>query len=369
MFCLRKTVLLTALTLLYCLAGAQSASKPQKPNLSIGGHYLYGSFLTNQPKAAYLRDSYSYFGELNLEVQTDGSKPWQVANGLPQWGVGLHYGNLGSKQHMGDLVALFSYMNTPLFKYRAVQSKFRIGAGVGWIEKPWDAETNHKGVLLGSHLNAYLHLLWQNEFRITPRLFASVGLGFSHLSNGGSTLPNLGVNTPMVQGGLRYSFHEPRIEPTNLKDSFSRRPFYRVFVGGASKQYPWVDGKRYLITIINAEAVKRTSYKHQWAAGVMVTHNPSLEFDPSGLLSIKKEGYRVQAGVYGTYERLFGKMAIPVQVGAYVYNRDRFPVVYQQIGLRYQATPRLAASALLKTHLGKADFINVGIGYTFKKTR
>jgi hypothetical protein len=142
-----------------------------------------------------------------------------------------------------------------------------------------------------------------------------------------------------------------------------------VFVGGASKQYPWVDGKRYLITIINAEAVKRTSYKHQWAAGVMVTHNPSLEFDPSGLLSIKKEGYRVQAGVYGTYERLFGKMAIPVQVGAYVYNRDRFPVVYQQIGLRYQATPRLAASALLKTHLGKADFINVGIGYTFKKTR
>ena len=367
MFCLRKTSFLSILTLLNFFAGAQAQPRKSFQNVSLSGHYLYGSFLINQPKAAYLRDSYSYFGELSLEVQTDGSKPWHVANHLPQWGVGLHYGNLGSKQYMGNLLAAFSYMNLPLFSFHRVQSKARFGLGVGCIEKPYDAATNHKGVLLGSYLNAYIHLLWQNEIRLTPNLYASAGLGFAHLSNGGTTLPNLGVNTPLVQGGLRYSFHKPVIEATTSRDSFSRQPFFRVFVAGATKQYPWVDGKRYFITMANGEVVKRTADKHQWAAGVMLSHNPSLEFDPSGLLSVKKEGYRLQAGVYGTYERLLGKLSVPLLVGAYVYNRDRFPVVYQQLGLRYQVAPQWTASALLKTHLGKADFINAGIGYTFKK--
>jgi hypothetical protein len=369
MFCLRKTALLSILILWNLLAGAQTQMRKPFQNVSIGGHYLYGSFLTNQSKAAYLRDSYSYFGELSLEVQTDGSQPWHMASGFPQWGVGLHYGNLGSRQYMGNLVAAFSYMNMPLFKFRNLHSKARFGLGVGYIEKPYDPVTNHKGVLLGSHLNAYIHLLWQNEVKLSSRVYASAGLGFSHLSNGGTTLPNLGVNTPLVQAGLRYAFHEPVMEAVDGRDSFSRKPFYRVFVAGATKQYPWVEGKRYFITLVNAEVVKRTAYKHQWAAGVMLSHNPSLEFDPSGLLSIKKTGYRLQAGLYGTYERLFGKLSVPLQVGAYVYNRDRFPVVYQQLGLRYQMTPQWTASALLKTHLGKADFINAGIGYSFKKPR
>lgn len=367
MFRLRKTALLCSLILLNLVVSAQAQSRKSFQNVSLSGHYLYGSFLTDQPKAAYLRDSYSYFGELSLEFQTDGTKPWHVASHLPQWGVGLHYGNLGSKQYMGNLLAAFSYMNLPLFSFQKIQSKARFGLGVGYIEKPYDPVTNHKGVLLGSHLNAYIHLLWQNEIKLTSKVYASAGLGFAHLSNGGTTLPNLGVNTPLVQAGLRYSFHEPRIEPTLNRDSFSRKPFFRVFVAGATKQYPWVEGKRYFITLANAEMVERTADKHQWAAGVMLSHNPSLEFDPSGLLSIKKEDYRFQAGVYGTYERLFGKLTVPLQVGVYVYNRDRFPVVYQQLGLRYQVAPQWTASALLKTHMGKADFINAGIGYTFKK--
>lgn len=365
MFCPGKTILLSLALCFFSGAVAQTTVKRPLRNLSVGGHYAYGSFLTSEPKAAYLRDSYSSFGELYFQVQTDGSKAWQVANGLPQWGVGIQYGNLGSKEHIGKLVAAYPFLNIPLFAYKALESKLRIGAGAGWVEKPYHPETNHKNVLVGSHLNAYLHLLWQNEVKLAPRLFAAAGVGFSHLSNGGSSLPNLGINTPTLQAGLRYAFDESFEESSAPRDSFSRRPFYRLGLSVAGKQYPWIGGERYLVTILNAEIMKRTSYRHQFGAGVVLFHNPSLEHDPSGLLSVKREGNQLQAGAYAAYERLFGKLSLPVQLGAYLHNRDRFPVLYQQIGLRYQLTPRWSASALLKTHLGKADYINAGIGYTF----
>lgn len=202
------------------------------------------------------------------------------------------------------------------------------------------------------------------EVKLSPRLYASAGLGFSHLSNGGSTLPNLGVNTPTLQAGLRYAFDEPFIYSNTPKDSFSRRPSYRLFASLAGKQYPWIGGKRYSITLLNAELTKRTAYKHQFGIGLMLFHNPSLEHDPSGLLSVKREGNKLQAGAYAAYERLFGKLSLPIQLGAYLHNRDRFPRMYQQIGLRYQVWPKWSAGAMLKTHLGKADYISAGIGYT-----
>jgi hypothetical protein len=364
MFCLRKTFLPALVFFFYSLAGAQTAPKNLFQNVSVGGHYSYGSYLISEPKAAYLKDSYSSFGELYVQVQTDGSKGWQVANGLPQWGIGLQYGNLGSHEHLGKLLAAFPFMNLRLFASGALKSKLRIGAGLGWVEKPYDAETNHKNVLIGSHLNAFLHLLWQNEVKLAPRIYASAGLGFSHLSNGGFTLPNLGVNTPTLQAGLRYALGEPSIQTGTPPDSFSRRLSYRAFASVAVKQYPWIGSKRYTIGLVSAEVSKRTSARHRFSTGVTIFYNPSLEIGESGLLSQKVSGNDYQAGLYGSYERHFGKLSLPIQFGVYLYNQDRFTATYQHIGLRYQLTGKLLAGALLKTHLGKAEYINLGLGYT-----
>jgi hypothetical protein len=364
MHCYKNTFLFSIALLLYSLVAAQTVPKKRFRNLSVGGHYSYGSYLISEPKAAYLKDSYSYFGELYLQVQTNGSKAWQVTNGLPQWGVALQYGNLGSKQYLGKMVAAFTYLNMPLFSYHALKSRFRIGAGAGWVEKPYDAQSNHKNVLVGSHLNAFLHLLWQNEVKLAPQLYASAGLGFSHLSNGGLTLPNLGVNTPTLQAGLRYAFHEHLVQNETLNETFSRKTYYRVFASGAVKQYPWIGSKRYLIGIFSTEVSRRTSSKHQFGVGTTWFQNPSLEIGESGLVSEKMTGNNSQVGLYGSYERHFGNLSLPVQLGAYLYNKDRFTATYQQIGLRYQFKKRLSTSALLKTHLGKAEYINFGMDYT-----
>jgi hypothetical protein len=361
---LRKTLFLGASVCCFIGAKAQQAATPLLRNLSVGGHFSYGSFITAEPKAAYVRDSYSYFGELYLQQQTDGSKAWHHDNGLPQWGLGLQYGNLGSKQHVGDLLAAFCYLRLRLFSIGPLQSKVRLGAGGGWVEKVYDKETNHKNVLIGSHLNAFLNVLWQNELRLGTHWYLDAGLGFSHLSNGGYTLPNLGVNIPTLQVGARYVFREPQVLPAGRPDSFSRKMAYRVFASLAAKQYPWIGSPRYLIGLASVEVSKRTSPRHRFGGGTTLFYNPSLAIGESGLKSEKMKGNNVQVGVYAAYERYFGRLSLPIQLGAYLYNKDRFTTLYQQIGLRYQLNEKLTAGVALKTHLGKAEYINAGIGYT-----
>src|SRR5438309_149427 len=154
-------------------------AQPLFKNPSFGARFFYGSFLTRLPKAAYLRDSYSYFGELALQQQTDGRAAWQVANGLPRVGMAFHFGNTGSKKYMGNMAALFPFIDWRLFQTKNFRSGIRAGAGIGWVQKPYDKITNHKNVLIGTHGNAYINFLWENEINVFSNVYISVGLSFS----------------------------------------------------------------------------------------------------------------------------------------------------------------------------------------------
>ena len=80
---------------------------------SFGAQAHYGSFITILPKAEYLRDSYSYFGEISF--QRNYKKLWPLDSQFVQWGGGIFFGNTGSKQYVGNMGGAFSFINLPLF--------------------------------------------------------------------------------------------------------------------------------------------------------------------------------------------------------------------------------------------------------------
>ena len=347
-----------------CFVATALAQKPTSKG-SFGFQTNYGTYLTKSPKADYLKDGYSFYNELYYQQATDGRKPWHQANNLPEWGLAFFYGGTGSKRYMGSMAGLFTFINIPIIKINGFSSKLRGGMGLGWVQKPYDKIINHKNVLIGSHLNGYMGFLWQNEFHISRRLLANAGLSFSHLSNGGSTLPNLGLNIPAATVGLRYAVAENK-ETQKFKNAFKKEWQYSFSVGGGMKQAPWVESKRYLITTLAAE-VGKTFRLGVLSGGAVAYINPSLEVHPLGIPSLKRKGNFLQAGIYTGYEHSFGKLSVPLQLGAYVWNKDLSPQLFQNIGLRYQLATQWKAQALLKTHMGQADHIQFGASYTFKR--
>jgi hypothetical protein len=348
----------------FLLAPAQTKTGSTLNNLSVTVQQYYGSFVTIAPKAAYIRDSYSSFTEISVSRQTDGSKGWHSLNNYPQTGIGLLYGNPGSHKYLGKSVSLYPYLSFAVLRRKTFKSSVRLGTGIMWIEKPYDIRTNHKNILIGTHLNNYIHLSQENEFRISSTVSFNAGLAFAHVSNGSIKLPNYGLNFFTLTSGIRFSFNQ-----TGSKDTVAsiddQKKQIRLLVSTGAKQTPWVGSPRYVIGLLSTEVVKPVSRADNIGGGVDIFYDPSITKDPSGYAKTKDKLENVQVGFTLFYERNIGRLTIPFQVGFYVINASNRGSIYQNFGARYQCSRHLSAFYNLKIHAGKADFIHYGIGYSF----
>jgi len=342
-------------------------------NASIGSRFYFGSYLTTKAKAEYIRDSYASFGELFFEFQTKGLNSWELSHRYPSWGLGLLYGNSGSREYIGNVSALYAYLNLPVIRSAKYNVNFLIGTGPGIVSRPFNIYSNPKNTLIGTRLNAFINLGFQNDIKISGKLSLSGGLHFIHVSNGGTTLPNLGLNTPCIYAGIKYSFNKPDSTPLIITDQSYREIRFKIFTSVSVKQAPWIGGNHYLINVLQTEAAFRRKLNYSFGPGIMFTYNRSLDFFPLENPSYEKRGQKkLQIGTYASYEHFFGKLSVPLQLGVYVYNKAKSPLLFQQFGLRYRIQDKyssvlknLSAELLLKSHMGQADFIHIGLGYTF----
>jgi hypothetical protein len=357
----RITFLLLYLLPFFGVRAQSSLAKWDNLSLTVQRHF--GSFITNAPKASYVRDSYSAFTEIAISRQTNGSQRWHRWNNYPRAGLGLAFGNIGSKQYVGKVASIYPFVSFPIARSKAFVSLFRLGTGISAVEKPYDIQTNHKNTLVGSRFNNYIHLSVDNEFRVSKPIQLTAGISFAHISNGNIKLPNYGLNFVLLSGGLRYKFGE-RVVKDSAREHFGKTRKIRFMVSAGAKQTPWIGSPRYGVGVVSTEIVQTLSPADAVGIGVDAFLDPSLSRDPSGFVKDNSAFTNVQVGLHAFYERAVGRVTIPVQAGVYVINGPSTKRLYQTIGLRYKVTPQLQLFYHLKTHGGKADFLHFGLGYT-----
>lgn len=356
-----KSIATLLITLIFISTSFAQNTSRFFANSTIGVQGHYGSFITAVPKADYLKDSYTSFGEINLSKPICGTYKAST-----KWGVSLFYGNTGSKQYIGKMAGVFPYLNFRLFGGNVFKSSFRTGLGGGWIEKPYDVKNNHKNVLLGSHLNIFIDLMWKNELKLSDHLNLNAGLSFSHLSNASIKLPNLGVNTPALSAGVSYAFNQSTPHPFTTKDSTYKNISYRIRLSVGMKQTPWIESYRYETITGEIEVAKNHKGNFNYGAGIAVFYDPSLPhmyLDPVITIGPPYK-HTINVGPYIMYEKLVGRLSIPLQLGIYAID-DYLGLLFQNIGFRYRLSNHWSAGGYLKTHWGKADFIHAGIDYIF----
>jgi len=326
---------------------------------SIGLQYYHGSSIGNTFKR--LRDSRPYSGEIYYQRQVNVSPAWNHTKRLPNWGFGIFATNSGSKKYIGTIVCAYPYMKFPLFTAGPLQSDFRFGFGLGWVQKPYDKETNPENLLLSQKVNTHANLSWQNELRLSSHHFINAGVSFYHVSNAKTSLPNLGINIPAVSVGYRYAFNGETKKPVLRNDSLDKKIFYRVFLSAGIKQMQVPDSSYYLVKMLSAEVAKQISHGSILSLGVFITHDASVRTDT--LVKHLRGIPTSQVALYGSYEYRFGKFLIPVQFGVFVYNSNS--KIVESIGLRYHFSKNWLAEFLLKSHFYRADLMHFGIGYQF----
>lgn len=286
---------------------------------------------------------------------------------FPSKGIALQFQSFGNADVLGNAYGILQFT-----KFNLIQKEkfgfldFRVGAGMAWITKEYDAETNPKNNAIGSKLNAYinLQLLYTKHWN---HFLLGGGLEISHYSNAALTVPNLGLNTPMCFIKAGYNFHKRDVFAPDTNPVIAILPragnrFQFHVIGSTKQNLPGYNLPQFY-PVIAAQGMyrKRLSFKWDFEVGTDLIYNAANRFKYDDLSFSLLETFQI--GVFVGAAANFYRSQIFVGLGSYVYNKiNPAGWIYNRIGYRYNFGKVFSALIAIKANFGIADYIEFGIG-------
>ncbi|MBS1765326.1 MAG: acyloxyacyl hydrolase [Bacteroidetes bacterium] len=362
-WCSQLAVIMFSLCV-FAEANAQTVSG----SISAGVEGHYGFVFAHRPSMQPLQHSHLGAVVFTLSHQTNGSKQWHSLYHYPE--IGLKYGfyGLGNKEQLGYGHAVYPYIDIPLGKSFNHPLHFQFGWGLGYITKPYTRLENYKNVAIGSHLNAVIAFNFHTEIRLTERDIVAPAIGLTHFSNGSTAMPNLGINLTTVQLHYRHSFGTKKEVVTPSLSDFKKHLRIATFGSWAFKQVYPLAGKTWYAYSLSANVLKQYSAKSAVGLGADFIYDPSISFRMKKEKMAINSSSDIRLGMAASYEVIVSDFSVILQMGLYAKSAwKQDGIYYNRLGMRYVFAKNIFATINLKTHLARADFIEWGIGYYFKR--
>ncbi len=365
---------------------------PPKSVLVIQPQVHVGKLLKIYP--VFPETNSAILSEVNIALQTAGSKEWHQTFHYPQVGVAFFYGYLGNDEVMGQNYSIVPNLAFNTKKEKRIWLQTRFGMGFSYFTKHYDKITNPTNLVIGSSINNMTFLAIDAQFKLSSHFNFNIGVSTLHFSNGHYQLPNLGANIAAATVGISYF---PKAKPTYYKRDSITKPIKKLLVninigygrhefGSATKatggpKYPVWQGAFYV-----SKRWRQISNLH---AGVFVSYYADYyDFIVSEELFEKQQHLKATViTVFLGHEWMIGNFGLVAQSGINVYSpflkeyrkqqdakatADLGRFISNKIGVHfYPCNPIKTASKniylgmYLKANFGTADFAEVAAGYTF----
>jgi hypothetical protein len=338
----------------------------------IGGAILRGKIVEHSPLMAPIIERPATGGEIFLSKQTYGAHHWNRFFNYPDYGVCYTFLDMGSPDYAGIAHCLFPYLNFHFFNNNSLLNlNLRVGTGLAYVEKIYNAETNPLNQAFSTHLNAILNAQLSGVCNLNDHWSFFAGAGIIHLSNGAYQIPNLGMNIVNVFTGISHSFGSNRlITPGSKINEKNKNWDCSVFLSAGAKEIKPIGGNRYFAGDFNVEVTKKHLQYTRFGLSMDFTYDAS-EYNCIVFQSLPPPADRLRTtrvGVSGGYVLLFGDLSLDAYFGVYLHEENPlYGKVYQRTSLRYPLSDRLKLSLTLRNHKGKADYIGIGFGLRLTK--
>ncbi|MFY0644020.1 MAG: acyloxyacyl hydrolase [Bacteroidia bacterium] len=305
------------------------------------------------------------------QLQSD----WTPFYKNPVTSVGLSYFNFGQEE-TGSAITFQSTLQFSLKEWKRSSFNIRVGPGVGYVSKIFDAKENRRNQAIGSHWNAFMQTAFLMEHSIgenASKGYLSYGFGISHFSNGAFKMPNLGYNLPSLF--FRYSVPLSGLESSKVQSSvvepkeFDPFTYYSVSLTYARKERNFASPVTFNHKGLQSRIIRQANPVRAWRVGIDLMLDKTYkytEFSQASLDSISL-GEQVEIGLAGGHEWRVGKLRLGLEIGAYVLKPTTFKRdMYQKMGFTYNLTEHFNLMGNLKFHRGVADYFEWGLTYNFK---
>ncbi len=302
---------------------------------------------------------------LVLGHQTTGKKNWQHQWYYPEIGFGLYYADLGNPEVLGNVKSAFLYFQKHMIKNKKSGLYVYFDFGVAYLNKHFDAKYNNVNYVVSTDINVYSSLFFKYQYS-TKKIVFFTGVGLIHYSNGGTKLPNLGLNVLSSTFGFRYQFKEnKKIEPIDI-GKFKKYNDLMInqsyCVRGNELSF---SEKLAPVSSLSVDYGRYITPKRRLGVGFDVIYDEvainyfrlsNTEYKKSDLLSF---------GVHFSYNLVFNNIHFTFQQIFIVFQKHNMPQIYQRFGLRAAIGKHFLTGLTLVTEYFEAQFIEPSIGFRF----
>lgn len=326
-----------------------------------------GFYYDHRKSVEFYLEHLPYSFEFKLIRQTDGSKAWHRYYRFPETGFGLYHGYPGNENILGNATGIYIYGNFYLIQRNIFSLRTNVSFGFSWLSKKFEPYENYLNTTIGTNLNVFINFTLNSKLKIYKNYYLTNGLNFTHFSNGAIKKPNIGINLVTFHTGIAYQFNN--IEINDKKHDFQKKyESHLIFSHGIKEVLP-ASEELYYCSSLSYDWGKVFNPKHKWGIGSDLIYDQSLKY---WILRQEDAKFKpinyFRMGIHASFEFRFGKFIGTVGKGIYLYNQYKpDPMFYHRLGFRYEIIKNIPISVCIKSHWAKADFIEWGIGYYWRK--
>ncbi len=356
------------LALLFVIYSSIAFCQFHNGNSAFSFKYKPGFLAAHRGTMAHIPQKNTSGFEVSFCRRINENKPWGASFRFPLIGITGYYSNLGNDLILGKGFGAYSFIEFPFVDTKRFLVSCKLASGLGIVTKIYDPITNPKNSAMGSHLNALICFGMDARIHLNKQFSVHLSADLTHMSNAASKVPNLGINMPTLGIGLDYSIASPKYKMRFQTPSlFTSWQFSIIGVLSAKQQYP-TGGKTYPIFALQNTLFKKFKPKVGMEVSLDLISKQNL-FDYRDYIP-KTQWSIFQIGGYVGYCLPLDKFRFCLGIGRYIKDRyDADDEWYHRVGFKYQFDNGLVINSILKSHWAKADYYELGFGYTFGKKR
>jgi hypothetical protein len=332
---------------------------------------LTGSTWAHHEAIKYILEYPPSGANLKIGLLSNGQKKWQHDLKLPRYGLGYQFATLGS-DILGKSHSVYLFIESDIVKQKKWQWFYNLGAGVGFVDNPYDPDKNPMNIVNGSVTNAYLRISTGANISLNSKNAIGLNAGLFHLSNGNSSLPNWGINTLYSSISWKHKLSNSldiiEKDASTLSGHKQRVTIYGSL--GFKEERP-VDGNKYLVSDMHVNYWRKHRPAFAWGAGVSIIYDESSkkmlwrgdnEYEISlNEFEVKNSDY-ISAAIHGGYMLCMHPVYFSFEFGVYIYSTPNRDILNRWL-LEIYITNNARIYGGLKSRFGKADFIEYGLAY------
>jgi hypothetical protein len=349
--------------------GQDGDKLPNPISIAVRGHY--GFIIPHSRAIAEISNSNPWGIETDLSWHLMRERIWKHCFCYPRTGFSLNYVDFGFPEVLGHSVFLYPYIEPYIRPQKKLSFSFRFGIGPAWLSRIYDEEKNPDNFFFSNHLSFVALLNASVNYRLNSRLSTRLAFNFNHISNGGLTQPNVGMNFPTLNTGIDYSFKEVSF-PCRSKDTlltlYPKKQWWDAYILGTMKNvekgedtyYPVIGLGIYYNHLVGRRLALNAGT--EWISDYSVKELIRREYinDPGSAPDHNR------LAVLLGFDLMFGRITFIHQWGIYYYHP--YPAMrwaYQRYGLNLSFKERFYIGINIKAHGHVADLMDARFGIQF----